>query len=234
MPGLGLVGRLACEHLVNELKAKKFADLYSPDFPPQVSIQPDGTLQMRRNEFYYHKAKKGQQDLIIFLGDDFGLTVQSQYALCGSVLDLADDYGVKMIYTLGGYGMQKMAKKPRVFGAVNDKKLIKSFEKLNVEFRKVSGAIVGPAGLLLGLGKLREISGVCLMGETHGNYIDPRASKAVLSILTEELGIEIDLKGLDKKAKEIEEMITRLENIQKTQSESQIPSMDESKLSYIR
>ena len=234
LPGLGLVGRIGAEYLINELQAKKFAELYSPDFPPQVAIMPDGTMKMRKNEFYYYKAKKeSERDLIILIGDDQGLTVQSQYALCGSILDLCDDFNVKMIYTLGGYGMQKMIKEPRVFGAVTDKKMIKGFEKIGVEFSKVSGSIVGVAGMLLGLGELRGIKGICLMGETHGGYIDPRASKAVLKVLCESIGISVKLSGLEKKASEVEEMIKRMESLQKAQVPDVQPN-DGGKLTYIR
>lgn len=235
LPGLGFVGKLSAEHLINKLQAKKFAELYSPDFPPQVAIQADGTTQMRKNDFYYYKSKKN--DLIILTGDDVGLTVQSQYAMCGSIIDFVDELGVKMIYTLGGYGLQKIVREPKVYGAVNDKKLIKEIEKHNVEFKKATGAIVGPAGLIIGLAQLKGLKAVCLMGETHGNYIDPRSAKAVLKSLCGILGIEVELKDLDKKAGEVEEMVQRLEKIQQSQQQAQAPEypkMDDSHLSYIR
>jgi len=37
LPGVGNVGKLAAEHLVEQMKAVKFADIYSKHFPPQVS-----------------------------------------------------------------------------------------------------------------------------------------------------------------------------------------------------
>jgi hypothetical protein len=36
------------------------------------------------------------------------------------------------------------------------------------------GGIVGASGLLLGLGEMRGIKGVCLMGETPGYLVDPK------------------------------------------------------------
>ena len=236
LPGLGLVGRLGAEHLIKELKAKKFAELYSPDFPPQVLIQPDATIEMRRNEFYYWKAKKkGQRDMIILIGDDQGLTVQSQYALCSTVIDTAENYKVKMLYTLGGYGMQKMVKDPRVVGAVTDKEMVREFQKHGVIFKKVSGHIMGAAGLLLGIGKLRGMKGICLMGETHGNYVDPRAARNVLEVVSKSLKLDIDLKILESKAKEVEEMITKLERIQREKEQPMMPAPpDEGGLTYIR
>ncbi|HEC95900.1 MAG TPA: proteasome assembly chaperone family protein, partial [Euryarchaeota archaeon] len=35
LPGVGLVGKIAVDYMISELKAKKFADLYSPYMPHQ-------------------------------------------------------------------------------------------------------------------------------------------------------------------------------------------------------
>jgi len=239
LPGLGLVGRIAAEHMIKELKAVKFAELYSPDFPPQFDIQKDGTGKMRKLEFYYYKAKnKQQKDAIILIGDDQGLTVQSQYAISDLIIKVfKEKMKISFVFTLGGYGLNHLAKNPKVFGAVNDKKLIKKFEKQGVLFGKVGGAIVGAAGLMIGIAGLHKIPGICLMGETHGNFIDPKASKNVLKIVLKNLGVEINLKGLDKKAKETEQMIAKLQDIQKQQQAQQNPQvkpLDSGHLSYIR
>lgn len=240
LPGLGLVGKLASEHLISELDAKKFGELYSPDFPPQVVIQPDSTVRMRKNEFYYWNAdKKGQKDLIIVVGDDQGLTVQSQYKICDMILDQAEEYKTNMVYTLGGYGMQKLSKTPRVFGAVTHKDMVEEFKKHGVIFEGVGGHIVGVAGLLIGLGQLRGMRGICLMGETHGNYVDARAAKNVLKVVSSSLSLDIGYDDLDKKAKEIEDMILSLEKIRKKSlkeipKQYSVPERDEGPLSYIR
>ncbi len=239
LPGLGLVGRIAAEHLVNELKLEKFAELYSPDFPPQFDIQKDGTGKMRKIEFYFYKAKKKtEKDFIVLIGDDQGLTVQSQYAISELIVkEFKKNFKISFVFTLGGYGLNHLAKNPKVFGAVNDKKLVKKFEKMNVLFGKVGGAIVGAAGLMIGIAGLYKVPGICLMGETHGNFIDPKASKNVLKIVLDYLGLKVNLKGLDKKAKETEEMIQKLQNIQKQQQAQQSiqpKPLDQGHLSYIR
>ena len=36
LPGIGNVGKLAVEHLIDKTNAVKFAEIYSKDFPPQV------------------------------------------------------------------------------------------------------------------------------------------------------------------------------------------------------
>lgn len=55
LPGIGHVGKLAADHIIHELNAEKFAELYSPSFPPQVLVKKDGTIEMMKNEFYYLK-----------------------------------------------------------------------------------------------------------------------------------------------------------------------------------
>jgi hypothetical protein len=41
LPGIGFVGKLAAEHMVQELGAKKVATLYSHHFPHQILINKD-------------------------------------------------------------------------------------------------------------------------------------------------------------------------------------------------
>jgi len=236
LPGIGLVGKLAADDIIKELKAEKFAELYSPDFPPQVMIEEGSIVRLLRDEFYYWKAeKKDQSDLIIVVGDHQGLTSQSFFNIAGSILDFAEGYKARMVITLGGLSIGKMSKAPRVYGAVTHKPLIRDFKKHGVLFdRKDGQSIVGAAGLLLGLGQIRGMKGICLMGETQGNYVDPKAAKAVLEVLKHYLKLNLKLNDLDKKALETEEMIARFEQIQKSQQPpAPVMHKDESS-TYIR
>jgi len=72
------------------------------------------------------------------------------------------------------------------------------------------GPIPGTTGLLLSLGKVRGIKGACLLGETHGAFVDPRSTQSVLEVLGEILGIKIDLRVLEERAREVERVVERL------------------------
>jgi len=88
LPGIGNVGKLAVEHLIDSIKACKFAEVYSKDFPPQVFINPNGTIELVKNEFYYWKAKKkDQRDLVLLTGDYQGLSSHGQYELVEKILN---------------------------------------------------------------------------------------------------------------------------------------------------
>ncbi len=60
LPGIGLVGKLAAEHLIKELKAEKVAEIYSEHFPHQVLMLKKGTLRMLKNKIYaWRNPRKG-------------------------------------------------------------------------------------------------------------------------------------------------------------------------------
>jgi uncharacterized protein (TIGR00162 family) len=217
LPGIGNVGKLAVEHLIDVMRAIKFAELYSKDFPPQVFINPDGTIKLVNNEFFYWKAKKKKQhDIVLLTGDYQGLSSQGQYELAESILDIIQSLGVKQMYTLGGYGLGHEIREPKVLFATTDKHLVKEMKKYGAVFKKnePGGGIIGASGLLLGLGKLRGITGTCFMGETPGYLVDPKSAKAVLKVLTKAVNVEIDLSRLEEKAREIEYIAQQLNEME--------------------
>jgi uncharacterized protein (TIGR00162 family) len=217
LPGVGNVGKLAAEHLIDELKAEKFAEIYSKFFPPQVLVNDDGVVKLVNNELYYKKKDKSlESDLLFLIGDYQGLTPEGQYNLSSDVLDLALKYGVKLIITLGGYGLGRMVEKPRVLGAVSKPDMIKEMKKHGIVFQRgePGSGIVGASGLLLGLGKIHDISGVCLMGETSGYFADPKSAQEVLKILTNILKIKIDFSELENKAKQIDKITSQIRDIE--------------------
>lgn len=217
LPGIGNVGKLAVEHLIDSINASKFAEIYSKDFPPQVFINPDGTIELVKNEFYYWKAKKkDQRDLVLLTGDYQGLSSHGQYELVEKILDIVEELGVKEMYTLGGYGLGQDIEKPKVLCATTDVHLVKKMKKYGAVFKKnePGGGIVGASGLILGLGKIRGLEGTCFMGETPGYLVDPKSAKAVLKILMKITNIDVNLSALEKKAKEIEQIAHQLKEME--------------------
>jgi len=222
LPGVGNVGKLAAEHLIDELKATKFGEIHSKDFPPQVFVTPNGTVKLVNNELFFWKAqKRNQRDLLLLTGDYQGLSSQGQYEIVDRVLGLLEKYGVKDIYTLGGYGLGRMVPKPNVLGAATDLALVKAMKKHGVVFREdePGGGIVGASGLFLGLGVQRGMSGVCLMGETSGYIVDPKSAQAVLEVLAKILNVTIKFDRLETKARDMDKIAQQLRDMERKASE---------------
>src|SRR2546428_421456 len=116
LPGIGNVGKLAAEHLKDELKGVKFAEISSKSSPPQVLVQDDGQVKLVNNEMHHVKRNNGT-DLVLLTGDYQGLTPEGQYELSDFILKELQKLGVRRVFTLGGYGMGRMVTEPRGPGA---------------------------------------------------------------------------------------------------------------------
>lgn len=220
LPGVGNIGRVAAGYMVEELEAKKFAELYSKWFFPFVMLHEKYKIHLLKNEFYYVKAKKkGQRDIVFLVGDCQSLSPQGHYEVAEKILDFAEKIGVTEIITIGGLATGEMEDKDKVLGAVTDEKMLKNYKNYKIDFEagEKVGYIVGAVGLLLGLWKQRDKDGLCLLGQTAGFPIvtDPRAAEDILNILMKILKVKLDMKKLDKKVKEMEYFIKKVESLQK-------------------
>lgn len=232
LPGIGHVGKLVAEHIIHELDAEKVAELYSPSFPPQVFVNENGTIEPMKNEFYALKSDNGQ-DYVILVGNTQGLSPEGQYEVCGMILDFVEKYGVKMMYTLGGLGTGQPIEKSKVFGAATTVEIAEMLREHNVNLRSADGGIIGASGLLLGMGMLRGMNGACLMGETPGYFIDAEASKAVLKVLLDILGMEVNVTRLEERAEETRKMITKAQQMEREMAERMHIAPGEEDLRYI-
>lgn len=234
LPGIGHVGKLVAEHMIHELEAVKFAELYSPAFPPQVFVDDKGIIEPMKNEFYYLKSHgEDKRDYIFLVGNTQGLSPEGQYDICGAIIDFVESYGVKEIYTLGGLGTGQPVDKPKVFGAATSVELTETLKEQDVNLRTADGGIIGASGLILGLGMSKEMNGVCLMGETPGYFIDAEASKAVLTVLQKMIKVEIDIAKLEERAEETRKMISKAQQMEREMSERMNIVQGEEDLRYI-
>jgi len=230
LPGVGNVGKLVVEHMIEELHAEKIMEIYSWHFPPQVFVKDDGTVRLCRNEIYAWSSPK--LDLLILTGDQQSITNEGHYILTEKYLDIAEKFGVSRIFTLGGYGIGHLVEEQRVIGAANSPELVEEMRRFGVEFmeEEPGGSIVGASGLLLGLGKMRGIPAVCLLGVTSGYLVDPKSAQAVLRVLCKILGLEMDMHALEERAKEMERVVERLKKMEQAQA----PMRAGEELEYIR
>ena len=236
LPGIGNVGRVAAGYLVSEMKMKKFAELYSPYFLPLVIIHQDSVATALKCEFYYYKGRSS--DIIVLTGDTQSISPEGHYEICEKILEFVEKLGVKSIITLGGFAEGKEVAEPRVIGAVSNKKLLKKYDGYGIDFGKEHpiGTIVGASGLLIGLGDMHGMDGLCLMGETLGlpMITDPKAAEKVLQTLTKILNVKIDISKLEKTVKAMEESIKKTDNIHKKMlDEIAKPSSGKEDVKYI-
>jgi uncharacterized protein (TIGR00162 family) len=206
LPGIGFVANIAALHLIQELKAKLFAEIRLSSFQDIAITADGGKVRFPTNEFYYHKGgNSGERDLIILYGNTQALTTVGQYELCGRVLELAKEVGCRYLITLGGYRRDEKVTTPKLYCAASDTETLKEALGLGAEI--MEGQIFGIAGLLVGLSKLWNIKGFCLLAETSGLYPDASAAREVLTAISKMLHLKVDLNRLDAAAQTTREIL---------------------------
>ncbi len=230
LPGVGHVGKLAAEHLVEEFDGELVRRVYTREFPPQVTIDDDGVAELVHAEF--HAVDADGTDLLVLTGDHQAQSNEGHYTLTDTFLDVAEEFGVSRAYALGGVPTGELIDEPAVLGAVTDADAKSDLEDAGVEFREdePAGGIVGVSGLILGLGGRRGIEAACLMGETSGYLVDPKSAQAVLEVLQSALGFEVPFEPLEERAEEMEEVVGKIQEMQ-NQQQGNVPTDDD--LRYI-
>ncbi|MFQ5969636.1 MAG: proteasome assembly chaperone family protein [Nitrososphaerales archaeon] len=233
LPGSGYVGKLAVEHLVHELNAKLLADIYSYSFPPQVIIRNDGTADLMKNSMYYWKSN-GKSDILMLTGDAQPSTSEAEYILVDEILGLANKFNAKTVFTLAAYITGVFVDKPKVYATTTDADLLKEFQSQDL-LKMDGGSITGMNGLIIGIAKLKGMRGMCLLGETSGYVVDAKASQAVLQSLLGMIGVQVDMKNLEKRAKDTEMLIQTIEQQMRRRSpyEEQVGKQPSKDLGYI-
>ena len=218
LPGIGNVGKVAVDFMIDDLKAKKIYELFSYSFPHSVFVNEQNLVELPKIEIYYVKRKRGN-DLILLAGDVQPIDEVSCYEFTELILDICKEFNTEEIITLGGIGLQSIPKKPRVYCTGNNKKLINSYKKtvkIYTDLHGVVGPIIGVSGLLLGLAEKRKIPAVSFLSETYGHpmYLGVKGAREILKIMNKRFGLKIDLKGLDKEIRELEmEIIKKTEEL---------------------
>jgi uncharacterized protein (TIGR00162 family) len=227
LPGVGHVGKLAAEHLVEEREGELVRRVYSTHLPPQVSVE-EGLTQLACIEL--HAVETDGQDLLVLTGDHQAQDTVGHYGLANTVLDVATELGAERAFALGGVPTGELIEEYDVIGATNTEDQKDELEDVGVEFRgdEPAGGIVGVSGLLLGLGERRDVPATCLMGETSGYLVDPKSAQAVLEVLQDVLDFGIGFGSLEDRAEEMEEVVRKIQEM-----EQGTPAATDEDLRYI-
>ncbi|MBI1935244.1 PAC2 family protein [Candidatus Woesearchaeota archaeon] len=216
LPGIGNVGKVAVDFLIDELKAEKLYEITSYTFPHSVFVNEDNLVELPVVEVFYKKSER--KDLLLLGGDVQPVDEISSYEFSEKILDIVEKMNCREIITLGGIGLADIPKKPKVYCTGNSKKIISRYkdEMISTSLYGVVGPIVGVSGLLLGLSSRRGIEAISFLAETYGHpmYLGINGAKETLRILNKKLNLRLDINKLDKEIKDIEnEIIKKTEQL---------------------
>jgi proteasome assembly chaperone (PAC2) family protein len=232
-PGISNIGLIAVDTLRELTKAEELGEIESYEFfPPSKVVIKSGLLEdleFPTNKFYFRRIEG--KDLIFFVGEEQPRRQatsdyaegEDAYQMANLVLDVAEKFGCQRVYTSGAaLSLMHHTMESRVWAVPNTERLIKEIKRYantivmsEIEGRGGQGYITGLNGLLLGVAKKRGLEGICLMGEIpiylQGlPIIYPKASKSVLDVFSNILGINFDLNQFNETVQKAEKNIEKI------------------------
>jgi proteasome assembly chaperone (PAC2) family protein len=187
--------------LLKRLEFRKFASLYSSSLPPEVVIGDDGLSRLHSNEFYSYA---GRRRVILLAGDGSPFDDQQQYV--HSALSFARQLGTKEVISIGARWSDSPAPAGAPFkpvGFATDFAGVTELEGLGVTITKGEPGPFFP-NLVVGMAEGYGMRGYKL-GVDHGEPSPyPRSLIEIIGVLSNMLGLAVDLKELNVRAREME------------------------------
>lgn len=236
LPGIGNVGKIAVDFLVDELKAKKIYSLTSHTMPHSVFVNENNLVELPVIEIYHAKIKK--QDFLFLTGDVQPIEEVPSYEFCETVLDLMQKNKGKEIITTGGIGLQHVPDRPIIYCTGTSKELIKKCmqkAKANNQIYGVVGPVVGVSGLLLGLAEKRKIHAAALLAETFGHpmYIGILGARELVKAIDKVYDLKIKMQNLDREIHQMEKEMKKAEEMGRVAKDSAMKKLQKYDMEYI-
>jgi proteasome assembly chaperone (PAC2) family protein len=186
-------GRVLADYMMDNMKFERIASIYSSSFPPEVVTREDGTVGLPACHFHLHKSKRA---LLLFSGDSSPF--EDQYQFTDRVLALAQELGVKDVYSVGARWTEipiSPAESPAVIGFASD---LAGVERLKSNGVALISNEPAPffASIVVGLAASYGMTGYKI-SVNHGEPAPhPRSVSKMLEVISKMAGFEIDLKDL--------------------------------------
>ncbi len=197
LPGAGLVGKIAADHLVEEFDMEYYAAVRCAGLP-SVAVYHGNTSTVQPPVRIYADA---DHDLLVLQSDiPVSPTEASDFASC--VTDWLVRNDVFPLY-LSGLAEEK-GSKPEVYGiATGDAEPV--IDEAGIVPPREGGLVTGPTGALLHQASDVALDAVGLIVQTDANFPDPEAARALLAHGIQPIaGFDVDTNALIEHADDIQ------------------------------
>jgi proteasome assembly chaperone (PAC2) family protein len=208
MQDMGNVGSIAID-FINKSKKTECFRYISPPFPNYV-VDNGGYIDFERQRWEYRYG-----DSLIVFGGGLGQpeTQQELYDLCQEVIDVAKEYSVQLVYTLGAFHTGRdYQKSPSTLVTTTSQDLTQRIASLGQDITPGSSLITGFNGLMLGFAKENGLQGIGLFAEIDNPQIPQYRSAKSLLMTLEKLTYQKfrGIEELDQMAGAVDEELDRL------------------------
>lgn len=197
--GAGLVGPLAINHIITELKMTEIAFMRSKYLPPSTVFMR-GRL---RHPFRFYANEDGTICAIIC---EITLRMEGVYSLVSSILDWAEKKGSQEIVILDGVASTEHDDKAY---CAAEEDLVRTMADKDISMIP-QGFITGIPGGILNECLVREIQGLTLLAKASRDTTDSGAAATLIEALNRFYDIDIDTTDLQEEQDRIHSEFSEL------------------------
>lgn len=219
LPGIGLVGKIATDHLIEEFEMTYYASIHCEGLAPIGVYETDDQTIGPPVRLYADE----DNDLLALRSDvPVAVDTTSEFAACLSGWLDAND--VDPLY-LSGFPAEKTDAPPELFGVATSAETANRLDRHDVGRPGENGAIAGPAGALLNRAAQTDLDATALVVESDPRFPDPEAARVLIKRGIEPITeLAVDVEGLVEQAdsirKQKEQLAQRMQEAD-TQESSQ-------------
>lgn len=203
LPGVGLVGKIATDHLVNALEMEYAAAIYCEGLP-QVAVYEEEDHRIRPPVRLYADEERD----LLALQSDVPVSPETANGFAGCLTNWFEEQGVTPI-CLSGLPTKKEGL-PEMYGIATGDAGDRLREH-DVDRPTENGMVSGPTGALLAEAAQRELDSVGLVVQANQQFPDPEAARILLVEGIEPLAdISVETGKLVDQAEEIAEAREKL------------------------
>jgi uncharacterized protein len=214
LPGVGLVGKIAADHLVNQWEMDHVASVHC-DGIPNVAVYGEGEYDVHPPVRIYADA---DQDLLV-LQSDVPVSPDAANGFADCLIEWFDAQDVTPIFLVGLAAEKEGV--PDLYGIATGT-IGSVLGEHDIPAPSDSGMVSGPTGALIAEAEQAGLDGLGLVVEANPQFPDPEAARVLLTTGVGPIAeVDIDTDALVEQAEEIAEAREKLaQRMQEASQES--------------
>jgi len=227
VPGVGNVGKLVVDSLIEKHPSRTLAWILHPDFPPHSTLGEDSLLAPPRICIDSVLLPDGRT--VITIGGNLQpMTAAGQHEVSEAILELASDSETPRLLVLAGLAAGAEDREIHVICADGDVRKCLEVDDIPVSREHPEAGMIGIAGLLISLSPLHSVSTIGLVAETMGSSADVVAADRLAAWIEAafDLPLELSLDSTERTAARILDEMNAGGDLEETLAMADVESGD--------
>jgi len=192
VPGVGNVGKILVDGLIEKHPSRTIGWILHPDFPPHATMSDEGLIGPPRLDILDVILPNGESVCIV-TGVMQPMTAPGQFEVAESILRLARDSEASRLLVLAGLAAEPESR--AIYAVCSDRGFRKDLEKgdIDVSRSQPEGGMIGVAGMVLSLSTTLGVSALGVIAETVGASSDVLAADRMAKWIEQAFEVPLDL-----------------------------------------